>query len=360
MHRRGVLALGLAVTIAGAVGLVSMMNARADEVPGTPSADSSAATADDKPSPPATLPWGDAPSKIRVGKAGTDSRTLADEGFSAAPGDTSGDKVPRGRYGPKGHSNRNSFVRREKSDTALPKVAGVAAPAPTSSTGTTDANYYYNVGSMAVEGQGFYSNLSIAKPNLSTKDYHTLAEVAVQDANNNIVEVGWTVDRGVNKGDVNPHLFVYHWVNGAKSCYNGCGWEQTSDTVKPGDTLATGAKRFGIEFVDDAWWVSYDSEYIGYFPAKLWTSAGQTFEKTSMVQVFGEVASSSADTPCSQMGNGILGTLVDKTAAVIGSAQTIAAPTASLYIRPTPVTKYYATLQLSTRTFLYGGPGAGC
>jgi hypothetical protein len=357
MPRRGVLALGLAVTIAGAVGLASMMNAQADEV--TPAADSAAAT-DDKPSPPSTLPWGGKPSKIQVGQAGTDSKTLEDEGLSAAPGDTTGDKVPRGRYGPKGHSNKNTFVRREKSDTALPRVAGVAAPAPTSSTGTADANYYYTVGSMAVEADGFYSNLTIAKPTLSTKDYHTLAEVAVQDANNNIVEVGWTVDRGVNKGDVNPHMFVYHWVNGAKSCYNGCGWEQVSDTVKPGDTLATGAKKFGLQYFDDAWWVSYDSEFIGYFPANLWTSAGQTFEKTSNVQVFGEVAATSVDTPCSQMGNGILGSLLDKTAAVIGSAQNINAPTASLYIRATPVTKYYTVAQLSTRTFLSGGPGAGC
>lgn len=42
-----------------------------------------------------------------------------------------------------------------------------------------------------------------------------------------IVEVGWTVDRELN-GDAQPHLFVYHWVDGQATCYNGCGFVQYS------------------------------------------------------------------------------------------------------------------------------------
>src|SRR5579871_1420661 len=55
---------------------------------------------------------------------------------------------------------------------------------------------------------------------------HSLQEISLQDsAQQQTVEVGWTVDRGVN-GDALPHLFVYHWVNGGTSCYNGCGFVQ--------------------------------------------------------------------------------------------------------------------------------------
>jgi hypothetical protein len=361
MARRGLLAVGLAVSVVGAIGVASILNAQADEVPGPSPA---APVAEHNPSPPPLLPWGDKPVPARVGKVGTGSDTLRVQGLDAAPA-AGGPAAYRPRYAPKGKAGRGTFLKSEMTTTALPGANppaaddGAVAPAPTTSAGGRKAIYTYNVGSMQTEADGFYASVSIAKPVLGRLDYHTLAELAVQSADlKQIVEVGWTVDRVVNNGDENPHLFVYHWVNGEKTCYNGCGFvPYEGATVKAGDILATGAKKFGIVHVNDAWWISYDSNFVGSFPDKLWQAEGvDTFTTAEMVQTFGEVAST-VETPCSQMGNGLPGT--DKAATVLGSVTLVNGPTAVLNIRSTTTTNYYTVNALSTRTFQYGGPGAG-
>ncbi|GIE95411.1 neprosin family prolyl endopeptidase [Paractinoplanes rishiriensis] len=324
--RRGLLTAGLAVTVVGALGVAAMVDAEATPVTaatGSQAADST---------PPALLPWGEKPSRIRTGKAGMSSEELRAAGLSAAL-DPRGATEPVGRYAPKGRP-------------------GVAAETAKSTTLAAATSYFYNFGRHVAVTDGYYANLSIAKPRLHAKDAHSLAELAVQSGDSKqIVEVGWTVDRAVNNGSEEPHLFVYHWVNGKTSCYNGCGWVQTHPTVKPGAKLATGAKRFGIQFVDDAWWISYDSEFIGYFPEKLWTEEGgvESFRQTGLVQLFGEVAGSA--NPCSQMGNGLPGK--DPGAAVIGSISYLNGPVVALDLQST--SSHYTVNLRSARTFQYGG-----
>jgi hypothetical protein len=97
--------------------------------------------------------------------------------------------------------------------------------------------------------------------------------------------------------------------------------------------------------------VAYDTEWVGYFPAKLWGDV--SFTKTGMVQVFGEVAASS-DKPCTQMGNGK--TSAENTSARIGSVAYLNGPAPDVVVRST--SDYYTVDQLSARTFRYGGPGA--
>lgn len=341
--RRGLLAAGIAVSVAAAVGVASMISANADQLGG---AEGAAAGQTAAPVPPAQLPWGARPSKIRTGRAGATTDQLRAGGEAAAPADTSGATQPSGRYGPKGRTGP-TLLKSEKTDVKPPQ-------APTTLAAT--ANYFYAIGSQTADSDGFFVNASIARPTLDSADYHTLAEIAVQSADGKqVVEVGWTVDKALN-GDTDPHLFVFHWVNDESTCYNGCGWVQYSKNVKPGDTLATGAKRFGVQYASGAWWVSFDSEFIGYFPDSLWSSAGTTFTKAGLVQVFGEVASTTTK-PCSDMGNGALGT--DKTAAAMGSGSYInGLLSLDLNVRPYPVTDYYNTNKLSTRSFQYGGPGA--
>jgi len=356
--RRDVLALGLATAVAGSLGVASIINAEADQVPPTPGL---AVMGDE--TPPPLLPWGAKPERIRTGKPGTGSDTLHASGQVAAAADTSGATRPRGRYAPKGRTGPPAAVlKTEVTDVVPPEPADdddtVPPPAPTSTGGgTSTVNYYYNYAQQTAVTDGLYANLSIAKPKLGSKDYHSLAELAVQSADTKqVVEVGWTVDRVVN-GDNDPHLFVYHWVNGARSCYNGCGFQQVSTSVKPGDTLANGtAKRFGIEYRLNAWWISFDSEWIGYFPEKLWNDQGvASFKQSGIVQVFGEVAA--GEKPCSEMGNGLLGT--NTSSAVLGSATLLNGPAAGLTAKSTQVT-YYQIRTLSERTFQYGGPGPSC
>jgi Neprosin len=357
--RRGLLAAGLAVAVVGALGVASTLNAGADEVPNAPEAKSAPAVAvaedHDNLTPPSVLPWGERPKKIKRGRGGDTSRSLRAEGLSAAPADASGSTKPRGRYGPKGRSNRTSFLKTEHTDIA----PSAPAPEPSSATpppdnGDADVNYLYSVGSQAAETDGIYANLTVAKPTLAKADYHTLTEIALQSADGQqIVEVGWTVDRVVN-GDDDPHLFVFHWVNRKATCYNGCGFVSYSKNVTAGATLSYDVtKKFGIQYFNGAWWIAYDTEWIGFFPEALWNAEGVKFNRSGLVQVFGEVASTTAK-PCSEMGNG---QTPDKTtAAKAASISFLNGPPEQMNVRAT--SDIYSVNPLSARTFRFGGPGA--
>ncbi len=367
--RRGLLAAGLAVAVVGAIGVVSTVNAGADQIAGSPEAstapvapgedapgssaapDSSSAADDlNLPEPP-KLPWGDTPKRVKRGTAGASSSALRAGGFSAAAPDKSGSLVPQGGEAPKGRTTRTGVLRSEVTDVMPPKPLGVKAAAA-----EKQVNYLYNVGSQAADTAGIYANITIGKPELAKSDYHTLAEIALQSADGKqIVEVGWTVDRVVN-GDDDPHLFVFYWVNGEPTCYNECGFKQVSADVLAGSTLAYGVtKKFGIQYFKDAWWIAYDTDWVGYFPETNWNDKGVKFNRSGFVQVFGEVASTKAKT-CTDMGNGTEGT--SSNAARVSSVSFLEGPTVDMFMRPTPEDAY-AVSPVTSRSFRYGGPGSG-
>jgi hypothetical protein len=371
--RRGYFAAGLAVAMAGSIGAFAL-TAGADEVATPPAAPAAAEaqvdpdapatyaqTGPDASSPPPVLPWGETPTEVEDGPAGASSKALAATGADIAQ--KPGPRTLQPEFSPKGYTSKKRSLRHGRTRVPpQPPVPGRAAvPA------TRDVNYHYASTYQYAESDGSYANMVIWNPKLGEEDYHTLAEIAVQTKEGDqTVEVGWTVDRGVNNGSEEPHLFVYHWVDGKASCYNACGFRQYSKTVFPGDKLPTGvAKRFGIQFFNDAWWVAYDSEWIGYFPADLWKK--NPFTRTGLVQWFGEVATSS-EKPCSEMGTGVAADDAEKgeegagrfgTISLLNSPDAVSvemfsqspgfAPTKGIY--PTVVAK-------SKRTSRYGGPGA--
>ncbi|WP_051808271.1 neprosin family prolyl endopeptidase [Actinoplanes subtropicus] len=239
---------------------------------------------------------------------------------------------------------------------------------------TASGNYYsYNDGLQDVVGTGVWANVYIAQPTVDAQDAHSLGEIAVIKKSNDLrqmIEVGWTVDNFV-WGDGLPHLFVYHWVNGVATCYNGCGWVAAdSATVKVGDVLpALTAKKFEIHYnADDAngpnWGVYYDGALIGWFPATLWTGASPAvtdFTSTDQVQVFGEVASAT-EKPCTDMGTGTPGSKAALPAAYFGSATLIngaSATSLTSLVQPATASPDYYSMYMapSNRTFFYGGPG---
>ncbi|WP_433793149.1 neprosin family prolyl endopeptidase [Actinoplanes sp. CA-252034] len=348
--RRGLLAAGISAVVIGTIGVVSTLNAGAEEIPESPAPAAAPAEVEESaPTPPARLPWGARPEAIQTGRDGASSKSLKASGFDAAAPDASGDEAEEA-YAPKGRTSRSGSLKRETTHVVPPAPPGINSKAAADAT----VVYHYNVASQDVVTQGAYANLTIHKPTLAKNDFHTLAEVAVvssKDKIDQVVEVGWTVDRVVN-GDDDPHLFVYSWVDNVPQCYNGCGFEQYSKNIRPGDTLPLDAtKRFGVEFHDNAWWIAYDSEWVGYFPAKHWTI---DFSKTTLVKVFGEVAADNLE-PCTQMGNGVIGKAENTTAARIGSISLIGTTTA---VEPTFYTvgsTEYTLAKLSARTFRYGG-----
>jgi len=335
-----------------------MINANADDAPDSPpaatQADDDTATA----TPPTLLPWRDRPERLKRGRAGASSAQVAADGDDIAPKDASGSLVPRPEWAPKGRYAKGSGLRQEATSVQppTPPKAGVLAEPPSTGDDDDTVNFFYTVGSQVGDSDGAYGNLTVAKPVLNRGDYHTLAEIAVQSADGSqVVEVGWNVDRVVN-GDDDPHLFVFHWVDGKGTCYNACGYQSYSKTSTPGDTLPYNvSKRFGIQHFGGNWWIAYDTEWIGYFPDDLWSGK---YTRSGLQQFFGEVAASST-TPCTGMGNGL--DSKDPSAARFGSITQLNGPDANVALRtltPDPkIASPYSTVALSGRTFRFGGPG---
>jgi hypothetical protein len=327
------------------MGVVSTLNAGAEEVSQSPAP----AEATDALTPPAELPWGERPERLKRGRAGASSRALAAAGADIAA-DSARDTRPVAEFAPKGYTSDRGSRSTSRTSVVPPAPGGIGAlaePVP----GQNRVNYFYSSAYQFAETDGSYGNLVISKPKLADEDYHTLAEIAVQSADGQqIVEVGWSVDRAVN-GDDDPHLFVYHWVDRKESCYNGCGFINYSKNAWPGMTLPEGvSKRFGIQYFNGAWWIAYDSEWIGYFPDSLWDG---DFTRSGLIQWFGEVAASSAE-PCTQMGNGL--EAENLSAARIGSISLLNGP--DTVIQTKAQSKYYTAVKASDRTMRYGGPGA--
>lgn len=216
---------------------------------------------------------------------------------------------------------------------------------------TAALTYFYGTSYQYAVADGMSANMTVAQPFLASADFHTLAEMAAQSADGRqIVEVGWTVDRGLN-GDTKPRLFVYHWVDRTPSCYNGCGFVQYSPTIQPGAWLGNGTHSFTIQHYQGNWWIRLNSEWIGYFPDSLW---GGRYTRTGLHQWFGEVAANSG-APCTDMGNGLFASSTSATS--ISAMSNINGPAVSKSTSATSPA-FYSALSTGTASMRYGGPGA--
>lgn len=135
------------------------------------------------------------------------------------------------------------------------------------------------------------------------------------------VEMGWTVDPGLNNGSTAPHLFTYYTTNGYaqdgdyEGGYNQLnkGWIQVSSTIFPGAAIngwsVQGGQQvemsFKIQLNQGNWVVSVDGEVVGYYPASLFN--GGLGNNATWVSFGGEVYSSLPDPSQTQdqMGSGL-------------------------------------------------------
>jgi len=220
------------------------------------------------------------------------------------------------------------------------------------------AGYHYVYGYQYATALGGDAYFSQHTPFLSSSDNHTLAETASESSDGRqIVEIGWTVDRGLN-GDSNPHLFVFSWVNGNPNCYNGCGYVQYSNTFRPGQAVAGDGSvyLYAIEYYQGNWWLYSQNQWLGYFPGTLWSNQGVNFSQVGLVQWFGEVSSGGGSG--TQMGNGIYGS--NSGSATITNASFITSVTtataANLSVNATDPSCYNSGV-INTSAFGFGGPG---
>ncbi len=191
-----------------------------------------------------------------------------------------------------------------------PRRQPLLAPSTTSGSGPIcwfGACYDYVSGRQFTDASGASVRMLQAAPRVKAGDQqsHSLQELAVQSTDRkSTVEIGWTVDLGLG-GDTRPHLFVYHWVNGAESCYNACGFVPVSHRVKAGMPVRPGtAARFTIRNLRGDWWLFYNEQPVGYFPGSLWHGG---FSRAQVITAFGEVAHANGST-CEEMGDGRPGT----------------------------------------------------
>ncbi len=99
---------------------------------------------------------------------------------------------------------------------------------------------------------------------------------------------------------------MFHWKNWQGTCYNGCGWQQYSNTYYPGQNIGSLVGReiyIGYVFWKGNWWAWFDNQWIGYFPGSEWNNG---YTKSALIQWFGEVSSENGVLPKTQMGDGIL------------------------------------------------------
>jgi Neprosin len=224
--------------------------------------------------------------------------------------------------------------------------------------------YYYAAAGLRRIADGAGVAISVHRPQYVNAggSGHTLVELAVQAGPNdgNIVEVGWLVSTD-QSGDSDPHIFVYHWLNGKETCYNGCGWQQVSNKYYPGQNISVliGTDVYvGYVYYKGNWWAWFDTQWLGYFPGSIWQGA---FSRSALIQWFGEVAIRNSAPKQIQMGDGELpppptaarmSTLCDVDAAAwkcwIRDKQILAAPT---------VPSFYNVGRVDLGNLRYGGPG---
>jgi len=237
-----------------------------------------------------------------------------------------------------------------------PPRLGVAGGAvPNVITTPADGVFQYAQASQSTLADGARGYYTIAKPVVAQSDAHSLAELAVQSSDQKqVIEVGWTVDRALN-GDDDPHLFVFHWIDGVRTCYNGCGFVPFNEPgYTAGMKLPVTSKpvQFNILHHGTEWRVGYNGHWVGAFPDSEW---GNRFKVTGLVQWFGEVAAATASS-CTEMGNGQPAN--SATAARIERMGFAPARITAAFATNATSPDAYSVLRTGTDSLRFGGPGA--
>ncbi|KAJ7535669.1 hypothetical protein O6H91_12G042200 [Diphasiastrum complanatum] len=152
---------------------------------------------------------------------------------------------------------------------------------------------------------GAQAYLSVWDPSVATASDFSLSQLWVgagaQD-DINTVEAGWQVYELLN-GDRNPHLFIFWTADSYRSsgCYNlRCpGFVQTNSRVVLGGAISSVSspdsslyfKKFLVYKDPSAWWLQIDGEWVGYWPAILFTTLKNSAD---WLQWGGEVCLSAA------------------------------------------------------------------
>jgi hypothetical protein len=241
----------------------------------------------------------------------------------------------------------------------IPPFGRAGTSARTNSVPFPPTSFLYADAAQLATASGAFASITVEQPVVGPQDFHSNAEIAAESLDGKqIVEIGWIVDHNLN-GDGLPHLFVFHWIDGVDTCYNGCGWVPLARApFFAGQNLPVGATmQFKIQHVTTGtpgWQLSVNGIPIGEFPDTEWHG---TFTHLDLAQWFGEVAASAAQPPCTEMGDGEFAS--SPTAARFSGIGLVNGPATNV---STLVTNpaLYTVNQTAPDAFRFGGPGNPC
>lgn len=195
------------------------------------------------------------------------------------------------------------------SRTPPPPLPGAGDP-PCNGISWFGSCYFYGTAAEnVVDGGGGFTlqieNPAVVVPSPGDTANHSIGEMAVMSSGVaggtlNDVEIGYVVYGGSSA----PKLFVYHWNDGAETCYDTCDWHQYSSTYSPGmDLTPFVGKSVYVGWVQyqGRWWAWFNDQWVGYIENSAWSVP---FTQTAQIQWYGEVASDNGIPPKTQMGDG--------------------------------------------------------
>lgn len=221
-----------------------------------------------------------------------------------------------------------------------------------------------------VQGKAFIANPYVQP----TSGNHSLMELDVEhhEASGKInrVEVGWTKDPSVcTASTTSPCMFVFSWVNDLPQGY-GTGFVRYTgagaSAYGPGDSLSTlvgTAHVFGVQLdvPTGNMWVYFASattaEWVGYYPASVWSTGGYNMTVWDTIKPFAEVADVSTPTPCTDMATGDLATTTVGGYWTQMNHNATAAPNFAWSVQPSGIGAEYNAATVSGTTARLGGPG---
>jgi hypothetical protein len=227
-----------------------------------------------------------------------------------------------------GNSGRMKVAATDKKFKPRPGVVAVIPPAGL----PVYRNYHVVKQTVGSPVDGLIADMTIADPYLNyASDYHGIMELAFQDGNGNVVEVGWTVNPTLCPSEpagTAPCAFVYSWEGGVGQGYGVDFVADPGADYAPGDLLPNPNDSSGLNFrivetTNEIWIgvgaIASPGYWMGYYPKTNWTAVGTDatapFTQATLVQAFTETASTEAvsptwntSTPCSDSGNGYTAT----------------------------------------------------
>lgn len=174
---------------------------------------------------------------------------------------------------------------------------------------STNSEHWYAYSSHYVTNYGGAGYINAWNPYVEWSNEFSLGQIVLargSGSNKQTLEAGWQVYKQLY-GDWRAHLFIFFTTNGYTSSgdnkggYNMDvdGWVQYSSTIYPGAISSPVSTLGGSQYIMKVkfqlwkgnWWLRVNDRWIGYYPARLFSSSGLR-SQASKIAFYGEVIDS--------------------------------------------------------------------